>query len=311
MSGVAIVIPLAAAACFGVLGPLLARRLPPAQATWLLSVGGVVAALSGLAVLAMLASTLLGQLPDLANEGHWSGSTLRQHAPADRDVGLAALLALLLAVGATFVVGLRRGSTMLVAYRSCRSLPAAAGDLVVIADAWAGALAVPGRPGRIVVAQSLLSALSAPERRALLAHERAHLKHGHHWHLITISLAVAANPLLTPLRGAATHAIERWADEEAAAEVGDRRQVASAVVRAALMTRRRPRAPMPRLAAAAHAVSERVAALLSEAQEPRPALLLLAATLLLAGAAATVIVGKETEHLFEFAGRAYRTAHGY
>lgn len=311
MSGVAIAMPLVVAACFGVLGPLVASRLPPRQATWLLTVGGAVAALSGLAVLALLASVLLGQLPDVANEGHWSVATLRQHAPVDRVIGFAALVALLVAGAAISLAAIRRGMAVLAAYRSCRELPPAAGDLVVVADASAGAFAVPGRPGRIVVAQSLLTALSATERRALLAHERAHLEHGHHWHLTAVSLAATANPLLTPLRTAAAHATERWADEEAVAEVGDRRQVAAAVARAALMSRRPPRAAGPKLAAATHAVPQRVAALLGDAPEPRPALLLLAATLLLAGAAATVVVGKDTEHLFEFAGRAYRATHGY
>lgn len=311
MSAVAIATPLLAAACFGALGPVVARRLPPDQATWLLTLGGVAAALSGLAVLAMLASVPLGQLPGLADEGHWSVAALREHAPVDGVLGLAALLVLLTASAATFAVAARRGAAVLAAYRSCRSLPAAGGDLVVIADASAGAMAVPGRPGRIVVAQSLLAALSSTERRALLAHERAHLEHGHHWHVTAVTLAATANPLLRPLRAASAHAIERWADEEAAAEVGDRRQVASAVARAALMTRSRPRTALPRLAAATLAVPQRVAALLREAQEPRPALLLLAAGVLLVGAVAAVIVGKDTEHLFESAGRAYRATQGY
>ncbi len=310
MRAVAITMPLIVAACFGVFAPLCAKRLPPRQATWLLTVGSAVAALSGLAVLSLLAFVLVGQLPGIASQGHWSAATLREHAPVGRAVEAAALLALLTAATAMLVAAIRRGAALLAAYRSCRSLPPAAGNLVVVTKVSDGAMAVPGRPGRIVVARSLLTALSATERRALLAHERAHLEHGHHWHLAVVHLASMANPLLTPLRSAAAQATERWADEEAAAEVGDRRAVAGALVRAALIAGP-SRAAGPQLALAANAVPQRAAALLYGPPESRPVLLSLTAAMLLLGAVAAVVVGKETEHLFEFAGRAYRAAHGY
>lgn len=310
MSAVTIIVPLAVAAWFGLVGPIMARRLPPRHATWLLSVGGVAAALSALAVLGLLGFVLLAQVPDVASKGHWSMTTLRQHAPVEPGVGVGSLLAALAATTATLVVASRRGLAVLAAYRSCRGMPVSAGNLVVVTKAQGGAVAVPGRPGRIVVAQSLLAALSGPERRALLAHERAHLEHGHHWHVGAVSLAAAANPLLAPLRGAVAHATERWADEEAAEEVGDRRAVAAAVARAALVSGRLRRSAGPQLAAAAHAVPARVAALLIRPPRPQPALMFLTSALLLAGVAAAVVAGKETEHLFEFAGRAYRATHG-
>lgn len=53
---------------FGFWGVVVARRLPPRQATWLLSAGGAVAALSGLAVLALLGSLLAGEQPAVAGE---------------------------------------------------------------------------------------------------------------------------------------------------------------------------------------------------------------------------------------------------
>lgn len=310
MNEVVIAIPLVAAGCFGVLGPLAAVRLPPRQATWLLTIGGTVLALSGLVVLSLLASVLLAQVPDVASEGHWSAVTLHEHSPVDRDIGFLALLVLFLSGMAICVVAYRRGSALLTAHRICRALPSGAGGLVVVTDTNAGAVAVPGAPGRIVVAQSLLMALSGAERRALLAHERAHLKHRHHLHLMVISLAAAANPFLIWLRAAAAHACERWADEEAAAEVGERRLVAAAVAQAALMTKRRPGVAPMQLAAAAHAVPQRVAALLDHEPESRPELLVIAAALLIAGVVAVVMVGKDTEHLFEFAGKAYSAAHG-
>ncbi|MYS42778.1 M48 family metalloprotease, partial [Streptomyces sp. SID5998] len=42
----------------------------------------------------------------------------------------------------------------------------------------------PGGSGRIVVTTALLAGLRPAERRALFAHERAHLAAGHHRHLL-------------------------------------------------------------------------------------------------------------------------------
>lgn len=97
---------------------------------------------------------------------------------------------------------------------------------------------VPGRPGRIVVSTAMLEALDEPGRRALLAHERAHVRGRHYIFAAAARLAAAANPLVRPLAGAVEYAVERWADEHAADELGDRRQVATAIATAAIATKR-------------------------------------------------------------------------
>ena len=74
-----------------------------------------------------------------------------------------------------------------------------------------------GRPGRIVVSTGLLRRPDASERRALLAHERAHLAGGHDVHNTAAHLAAAASPLLGRLAAAVALACERRADETAAA----------------------------------------------------------------------------------------------
>ncbi|MGW7378006.1 SpoIIE family protein phosphatase [Streptomyces sp. NPDC054794] len=51
---------------------------------------------------------------------------------------------------------------------------------VELADEQPDAYALLGRPGRIVVTSGMLRALPAEERAVLLAHEQAHLAHGHH-----------------------------------------------------------------------------------------------------------------------------------
>ncbi|MEU9043937.1 MULTISPECIES: M56 family metallopeptidase [unclassified Kitasatospora] len=150
--------------------------------------------------------------------------------------------------------------------------------LAVLDDERADAFALPGRlrrpgrpgePGRIVVTSGMLRALSGPERSALLAHERAHLAARHHVFLALAEHAADVHPALRPLRAPLGYHLERWADEVAAARVGDRTVTARAVGRAALAASRSPWPDRPRLAPAAHSgpVPRRVAALL----QPRPA----------------------------------------
>ncbi|MFG3225404.1 M48 family metalloprotease [Kitasatospora sp. NPDC048194] len=145
--------------------------------------------------------------------------------------------------------------------------------LTVLDDESADAFALPGRlrrpgrptePGRIVVTSGMLRALDGPERAALLAHERAHLAARHHVFLALAEHAAAVHPALRPLRAPLGYHLERWADEVAAARVGDRTVTARAVGRAALAANRSPWPARPRLVAAAHAgpVPRRVAALL-------------------------------------------------
>ena len=305
MTTVAIVVALTMAACFGPVAARFARRLPPRHATWLISAGAVASALCALAVLSMLAFVLVGQLPIFAHEGHWSPAALRHHEIT--EPGVAAVSLALLVAAAVAVVGAahRLALALLAAYRSCRDMP---GELVVLHDGPAQAAAVPGRPGRVVVAQSLLVALAAPERRALLAHERAHLAHGHHWHRGAVTLAVAANPLLAPLRPAIVYATERWADEDAAAEVGDRRHVATALARVALLGR----APAPglRLALAAQAVPARVSAMLAQPPRARPLLIAAIAAIPLIGALAVLVLLEQTDRVFDLAARVYAVSHG-
>lgn len=70
------------------------------------------------------------------------------------------------------------------------------------------------RGGRVVVTTALLDRLRPAERRALFAHERAHLAARHDRFLLAVQLAARANPFLRPLRTAVAYTAERWADEE-------------------------------------------------------------------------------------------------
>jgi Zn-dependent protease with chaperone function len=308
MSAAAILAPLLASACLGLAGPRAARRLPPRHATWLISVGAVVTALSSAAVLGLLGFVLLGQLPDLAGIGHWSAETLRRHSPAEPGVGALSLAGSLTAAIAVCVAGARQAIALRASYRACRAMPTDQ-DMVVVDSSEPAAVAVPGRPGRIVVSRSLLRLLSPAERRVLLAHERAHLGAGHHWHRSAVALAAAANPLLRPLRGAIAFSTERWADERAAAELGDRRGAARALARVALLGGKAAQ-EAPGLAVGGQAVAARVSALFADPPRPRPAFSLAMIALLVLALGAALVVESEIESLFDLAVHAYRVTGG-
>lgn len=96
------------------------------------------------------------------------------------------------------------------------------------------AYAAPGRPGCVVVSTGLLSALEPRERQVVFAHERAHLRQGHHRYLLIGAVAAAVVPFLGPLVERLRLATERCADEEAALALGDdRKLVATAITKAA------------------------------------------------------------------------------
>ncbi|HVL03359.1 MAG TPA: hypothetical protein VM386_02860, partial [Acidimicrobiales bacterium] len=77
-----------------------------------------------------------------------------------------------------------------------------------------------------------------------------------------VRLAAAAVPLLRPLVTWVRFTTERWADEHAARELGDRSSVAKAIIRTALSGDKEP--PAPVMAAATLGVAARVRALGSE-----------------------------------------------
>jgi hypothetical protein len=82
------------------------------------------------------------------------------------------------------------------------------------------AYAVPGRPGQIVVSDGLVGALDDVELHAVLRHERAHLRHRHHRVLRLAGDLDARLGWLPPVRRSVEVlrlAVERWADEDAAA----------------------------------------------------------------------------------------------
>lgn len=280
----AVYLPLLASVLVGLLGPRLAWwRTAPAIAAWALTAGTLVCTAATTWSLVLLSGTLLDDLP-------------YEHAAAgglDRPSGVNDLVAF--AAAGVLVTGLIRLTLAVrerrAVHRDLRRLCAGnvAGNvagLVVLADLAPQAFAVPGGGGHIVVSSGMLAALNGPERRVLLAHEKAHLASRHHWHTGVVRAAAAVNPLLTRLSPVSAYLCERWADETAARTVDDRSLAARALARAALATAATPlppRTPCPPVAMGYHGtgVGARVAAL----QAPAPRSRYAAATVLLVLAA--------------------------
>ncbi|MEU9450870.1 M56 family metallopeptidase [Streptomyces sp. NPDC048277] len=234
-------------------------RLHPRTATRLLTAVALVMAVCSTLCLALLMVVGTAQLPGNPLPDGWSDPEVRAAVPHDEIVGRAAIPAL----GTVAVLGGRtlhrhRRVTRL-ARRALTGLPGRAVSVLPDSAPYAYAL-----PDRIVVTTALLHGLAPGERRALFAHERAHVAARHHRHLLAVHLAARANPFLRPLRTAVVYTAERWADEEAARTVGDRHTVARAIGKAALLSTGTP-APTLAALAATGPVPRRVAALLGPA----------------------------------------------
>ena len=295
---VAVYLPLVVPVLAALAARPLADRLPPAAATWLLAASALALALASSAVLGMLALSALVRVPVIATLWHLSRPVIASGDAVSLPVAIVAGGLLAIAAVAACRAVWRRGRAIVAAHRHASSLPGA-GQVVVTEDAAADAYTLPGWPCRIVITQGMLRALSAGERSVLLAHERSHAQGSHYLFTSVARLAAAANPLLRPVAAQAGYTVERWADERAATQAGDRSLAACAIARAALATSAAPpdrdaamaalglitqekegRGGLPRAdLRRAGPVPRRVAALL--APPPRLPLLLLAAAIVL------------------------------
>jgi hypothetical protein len=265
----AVLLCIAVTVLFAAAAPALGRKLPPAMATRLLVPASLAVAASGVFVLGVVAFTWIGQFPPIAQYGSWSPTALRamSRIPA---WPAACGLPVGLATGWAALIAYRRARAVLHVHRACR---------------------------HITPAGRLLHALTTEEQRALLAHETSHLTHRHAWWNLTAEI----NPMLRPTTATIAHAVERWADEDAARAVGDRLLLARTLARAALLQNHPSQtAQSAAVAATGGNVVNRVHALLAPTQTRRTSALAIQLALLLTAAAAVQHTG---ESLFEHAAR--------
>jgi Zn-dependent protease with chaperone function len=252
----------------------------------------------------------------VARLGDWSTAKLDASNPVPDVTSISAGAAVCVLAVLALRVATHRVRATLAARRLCAQLGGGPGDLVVVDGPEIEVFAVSARRGRIVASRALLAALPADERRAMLAHETAHLRHHHHGYRLVAALAAAVNPLLRPLVDAVEFASERWADETAARVVGDRAVVARALARLGLHgAQARPATPWADAALHAAATEpsrlvRRVEALLAPAPRHRPLPVAAIAVLLLVTMGAVVDTQRDTEQMFENASVTSVVAHG-
>jgi Zn-dependent protease with chaperone function len=257
------------------------RGLPPAVAAFTLTGAIVATALTTIWSLALLAADVL-----LDRLG-WCRDALHGHVHVPPALGAVALVAVLFGFASAIRSLTRR--------RRARLGPIPDGDLLVIEDETPMAFAVPGRHPHVVVSTGMLELLEYDERQAMLAHERAHLRHHHHRLITATEVAAAMLPPLRPAAARVRFATERWADRDAAVEVGDPYIVARAIGRAALA---RTATPVPALALSGSDVAARIDALMANQAVPQMDSAPFATVALMAVSFAAVVV--QSHHLIEF-----------
>lgn len=201
------------------------RKLSPPVAARLITVIAVSSLLSMVTATGLLASGFAARV-GLGSWFAWCAEVVPSHDAFPTPIAEVAAVAL-----AAMGIGAFRFTRR---WRRSLARWGHADELEVIDVAEPFAYAVPGSPGHVVVSSGLLKELEAPERRALIEHERAHLRLRHSRYLRLVGLSAAALPLLRPLVDEIRYVTERWADEIAAAAVGSRSVVASAIARTAL-----------------------------------------------------------------------------
>ena len=279
----------------------LADAMRPATAVRTLVLAGLAAALTTGFALTDVALTAIAHDGEVAELGHWAPAALPSSG-MPWQAGPPVAVAVLALLAAAVVHTLRAGHQLWLADAWCRRLGPDDGRPVVLDDTEPRAFAVAGLRGRVVVTTAMVAALSAAERAALLAHERAHLRHRHHVWIQLAEVSAVANPVLRRVPAVVRLMAERWADEDAALRTGDRLTTAEAIGHAAL-ARTGPRRPTSAaLPATGGDVPHRVQALL---RAPRHRWSAPAATLVsLLAVAVLVLTGataRSTEQVLEAA----------
>ena len=299
---VAVYIALAIAVVIAPAGRFAARRLAPRAASLTLVAVSVCAAAGWVWSLSLLTATLVDHAPASADrllDLHMSQD------PVPAWVGLAAALLLGASTGRLVQVVSQEVRRVRAIHRMVKACPAGGGELVVIADPVPQAFAVPSLlryPGHVVVSSAMLRALDAEERAVLLAHERSHLRNRHSWLRSTVGIAGALQPLLGRVGDQLAAILERWADEDAAGMVAERRVAARSLGRAALATLEGSRAddhPANATRPAEAFLRARLSALLAEAPRShwRPAMVVAALLVLMTATAA--VAAHDLESIFD------------
>lgn len=251
-----LILPMVIAVATAFAATWVQRRLRPDWATWTLTLLAVGSALAVTWALVVFAAGYAAEQPILSSAFGWCTALFSSHDRIPAPLGIAAWAALTaMAISAALRIRTRRAA-----------LRQSHDEVIVTPEALAFAL--PGKPGKVIVSTGMLETLDSSEQRVLYAHERSHLRHNHHRFLNVAETAAAAVPILRPITNQVRFATERWADEDAVDEVGDRRLVARAIARAAVAASA-PDIPPAAMALAGSGSRARVEALLEPPKNRR------------------------------------------
>lgn len=226
----AVYVPLLAALLIGRWfrnGKFLPRH--PAMQTWTITVGSAVTAVLSTWSLVLLATARIDRVAYVTERVHLVGGLLRraEHVPLQVSILAVILLAVRFNRVLRALGGSRRARRAADQFRDRNP-----GTLVVVGDDEPIAFALAGNrhhPGTVVISTGLFATVPAEQRRAVLAHEHAHLDLRHHRHRGVVNIAIALEPCLAPAATLSGRAIERWADEHATHNAVERRTAAQAI----------------------------------------------------------------------------------
>lgn len=227
---IAIFLALVCAAVLAAMSDVAARSVRPATGVWLTVGGALTAGACWTGALVLLGSRPIVRLLLALHFDRWPPPAfhLRWPDPYYAQLTAIASLATGLAVGAWRARRIWRSTRLA---RDLRCASPAATELIVLHESESLAFALPTRPPGIVVSTGMLRALEPDERRAVLAHERAHLD-GHHFIAVSaVDLVSSFTPLLRAYPNRIRFLVERCADEAAASVVASRETVARALAK--------------------------------------------------------------------------------
>jgi len=251
----------------------------PVLALWVLVSSMVLATLAAVVLLLQIAAAGLSEIPFIADILGWCRAIYGGQHGATPLVGV-------IAIGALVAMAWRTRSYAREVRLNRDNFTDVEGITIVDVE-HPVAFAVPGNPGGVVISRSMLNALDKVERRVVLAHENAHLRHHHHAFVHAANSCAAAIPVFAPFARKVVFLTERWADETAAERVGSRSAVAAAIAKVALLPTYK--APSFAQALSGGDVIARYEALESPKRVPRRMTILAAALMVAIAISATLL----------------------
>lgn len=212
----------------------MCQRVSPAVVAVVFTVASVAVAVASSGLVAVIAWYGAARVGTIATTGGWSPNLLSRTTPLPLPLSAVAGLVALVIVYGSIRLWVRRFAELRSAHRSWAT--DGRFEITVTSDPEVDAFCVDGTATtrRVVLTAGLLRELPDPALlRAVIEHERSHLRHHHLLYRLAVESAAGANPFLRPVRRTVDDALEAWADDDAALSNG-RANVATAIATVAL-----------------------------------------------------------------------------